>query len=103
MERPIPINRIPKSDSIWEYSNPNKVEKKAKKYMINVFRSTRPSKKYMVQNADAKWIHFGQMDYEDFTKHEDEERRQRFLKRNARWAKSLPLTPAWLSYYLLWN
>ena len=35
----------------------------------------------MIQDDDGKWVHFGQMKYEDFTKHGDQDRRENYLKR----------------------
>jgi hypothetical protein len=56
----------------------------------------------MVLSPEDKWIHFGQMGYEDFTRHGDPVRRARFKTRNRRWATADKWTPAFLSYYLLW-
>lgn len=75
-----------KKTEILKYSDPKKAITNAIKYLNNniVFGlSTKKDKKYMVQNPDGKWIHFGQMGYEDFTKHQDEKRRQNYLKRTA--------------------
>ena len=99
---PVPIYKLSKDDRIFKVSNPNIVARNASKYFINVYRSNKPTKKYMVKNGTGKWIHFGDVQYADYTKHQDEDRRNKFLKRNARWAKEFPLTSAWLSYYLLW-
>ena len=51
---------------------------------------------------NGKWIHFGQFEYEDFSKHNDENRRQLFLKRNNKWKLKDKYNPAYLSYFLLW-
>ncbi len=90
------------------YSNPIQVLKNAKKYLNNddVYLSTRKDKKYMIQRPDKKWIHFGQMGYEDFTKHQDEERRKRYLARatkikNGNW-KDDPYSSNNLAIHLLW-
>jgi hypothetical protein len=32
-------------------------------------------------NDDEKYIHFGDLRYEDYTKHQDEERRKRYIGR----------------------
>jgi len=92
------------------YSKPEKVFENAKmlfdenniEYQISV--STRKNKKYMVRGefTDNKWVHFGEMGYEDFTKHNDEGRRLAFLSRNVRWIGKPINTPAFLSYTLLW-
>ena len=88
--------------NINKYSNPSIVMKKAKELHLNPIQlSTRKDKKYMVSDG-KKLIHFGQMGYEDYTKHNDENRRELFRKRNHKWATAEKYSPAWLSYYLLW-
>lgn len=91
--------------NILDYSNPLIVQKLANKYLgknIDVYLSTRKNKKYMIQNPEGKWIHFGAYPFEDFTKHKDKKRRDNFRKRNAKWSNSPKWTPAWLSWNLLW-
>ena len=56
----------------------------------------------MVRNPNGKLIHFGDMRYEDYTKHKDIKRRERFRQRNKYWESSYFWTPAYLSWYLLW-
>jgi hypothetical protein len=67
--------------------------------------STRKNKKYMVKNNN-KYIHFGDIRFEDFTKHNDLERRTNYLKRSSKikgeWAKDI-YSPNMLSIILLWN
>ena len=88
--------------NINKYSNPSIVMKKAKELHLNPIQlSSRKDKKYMVSDG-KKLIHFGQMGYEDYTKHHDEKRRELFRKRNHKWATAEKYSPAWLSYYLLW-
>jgi hypothetical protein len=92
-------------DSIWIYSNPTQVKKLVQKYYgknTQLYRSTRKDKKYMIQNLQGVWIHFGQMGYEDYTKHKDKDRRKRFRQRNYNWQYALKYTPAHLSWYTLW-
>ena len=90
--------------NINKYSNPSIVMKKAKELHLNPIQlSTRKDKKYMVLNPKTnKMVHFGQMGYEDYTKHQDENRRELFRKRNHKWATAEKYSPAWLSYNLLW-
>ena len=84
------------------FSDPEYVMNKARAMGLNpVHVSSRKDKKFMVFDGD-KMIHFGQMGYEDFTKHNDELRRARFKNRNKRWQHSSKYSPAWLSWYLLW-
>ena len=88
--------------NINKYSNPSIVMKKAKELHLNPIQlSTRKDKKYMVSDG-KKLIHFGQMGYEDYTKHHDEKRRELFRKRNHKWTTAERYSPAWLSYNLLW-
>ena len=64
------------------FSDPEYVMNKARAMGLNpVHVSSRKDKKFMVFDGD-KMIHFGQMGYEDFTKHNDELRRARFKNRN---------------------
>jgi hypothetical protein len=88
------------------YSNPKQVFKMAKKYFgknVDIDFSTRKNKKYMILNPDTnKWIHFGSYPYEDYTKHKDKERRERFKIRNRKWQNSPKYTPSYMSYYILW-
>jgi len=89
--------------SLSEYSNISVVQRLANKYDIGkVLPSTRKASKYMVQSPDGKMVHFGASGMQDYTKHKDEARRQRFRQRNAKWADAPKWSPAWLSYYLLW-
>ena len=90
--------------NINKYSNPSIVMKKAKELHLNPIQlSSRKDKKYMVLNPKTnKMVHFGQMGYEDYTKHQDENRRQLFRKRNHKWTTAERYSPAWLSYNLLW-
>lgn len=88
------------------YSNPVTVLKRAKLLYgddVQLKISTRKDKKYQIWNPeDNKWVHFGQMLYEDFTKTNDEEKRKRFLTRNHKWKTMPKYSPAYLSYHLLW-
>ena len=97
-----------KEEELLKYSDPTKVLKAVKKYLgkhVELYVSTRKNKKYMVQSPEGKWIHFGQMSYKDGTLNDTDrdQRRQRFLKRNAKWSEADPYTPSFLSYYLLWK
>lgn len=93
-------------DQLILYSNPTIVFKLAKKYFgddVNINISSRKNKKYMIYNPNTdKWVHFGQIGYEDYTKHKDQMRRHRFQMRNHTWADKPPYSPSWLSYHLLW-
>ena len=84
------------------YSDPGYVMNKAKMMGLNpVHESSRKDKKYMVFDGRTM-VHFGQMGYEDATKHNDLNRINRFKKRNWKWQNSPKYSPAYLSYNLLW-
>lgn len=97
-----------KAEEIKKYSDPIQVEKMAKKYFgydKPVYLSTKKDKKYMVQDDKGRWVHFGQMGYEDFTKHRDEKRRENYLNRSrnirGNW-KENKYSPNNLSIHILW-
>ena len=91
------------------FSSPNIVLKNAMKYLgpdVKLRPSDYPKKKYMVFNPNTKkWVHFGAMGYEDYTLHNDDERRKNYLKRSANirgnW-KDDPYSPNNLSRNILW-
>jgi hypothetical protein len=90
--------------TIQEFSNPSLVLQRAEDlFGPEVFLkvSTRKNKKYMIY-LNERWVHFGEMGYEDYTKHLDEDRRELFRNRNASWVNYGYDTPAFLSYVLLW-
>jgi hypothetical protein len=75
---------VSSTDELWKYSNPKKVVERAKKYLgkdARILKSTRKGKKYMVFHK--KWIHFGALGYEDYTKHQNKTRRNNYLTRSA--------------------
>ena len=95
-----------KYNELLKYSDPQRVKVLAKQFLgkdVPLYVSTRKDKKYMVFNPDGKKVHFGQMGMEDFSKHLDLERRDRFVSRNKKWKDAPMWTPAWLSFYLLWT
>jgi len=57
------------------------LRKKAIKLGATDFKkSSRKDKKWMVE-YNGKWIHFGQVGYEDYTQHRDQKRRKDYLQR----------------------
>ena len=70
-----------------------------------LYRSNKKNKKYMIQDPDGKWISFGQMSYQDYTKHGDQKRRESYLKRasgmKGNW-KSNPYSANALAMRILW-
>ena len=100
--------RFNKENSIWVYSNPNVAQQKAINYLgpaAVLTRSKAKNKKYAIQTPNGKIINFGQMGYEDYTKHKDETRRQNYLRRtsniNGDW-KDNRYSPNNLSRNILW-
>ena len=93
-----------KYKEIYRYSNPNIVLDQLHKYYgeIALYLSNRKDKKYMLQDPQGNWVHFGQWGYEDYTKHKDDIRRENFRRRNAKWRDFRKYSAGHLTYYLLW-
>lgn len=80
-----------------KYSNPEKAQKKAYKYLgktAKLYPANNPIKKYKIYDPkNCKWINFGQIGYEDYTKHNNKVRRQNYLTRTkgmrGNWRKNL--------------
>jgi hypothetical protein len=103
----VTANKIKKTDELYKYSNPKKVQQNIKSHYGNliVYKSNNPKKKYMVQNDKGKWVHFGAMGMEDFTKHLDPVRQTSYLKRatniKGKWRENI-LSPNCLAILGLW-
>ena len=93
-------------------SNPKQVASNLKKFfrnekvVPNLLISTRMNKKYMVVSPDGRRSHFGDINYQDFTKHQDKNRQLRYLTRanaiRGNWAND-KYSPNNLSINLLWQ
>ena len=72
---------------------------------VVIIKSKKKDKKYdAVIDGGKKTISFGDDGYSDFTKHHDEERKQRYLKRHKK--NETPNNPKTASFYatnILWN
>ena len=76
---------------------------------VSIKKSTKSGKKYQAtftyaDRKQTKTVHFGASGYEDFTKHKDTKRKQRYIDRHRRkenWND--PTTAGSLSRYILWN
>lgn len=93
------------------YKNIEKLKKKNID-IINYGISNRKNKKFYVsflKNNKIHTIHFGNINYEDFTKHQDLDRRDRYLSRatkirdkNGKLTKNNILSPNYWSINILW-
>ena len=102
---------IAKFKQLLNVSDPLIVKKNLKKYIHidtpELFISNRKDKKYMILNPlTNKFIHFGSLAYEDFTKHNDLQRQKIYIIRSSNikgdW-KSDKYSANNLSMFLLWN
>jgi hypothetical protein len=70
---------------LYRYSNPRKAQQMAYKYLgktAKLYPARNPAKKYSIYDPNnEKWINFGQIGYEDYTKHKDKTRRKNYLTR----------------------
>ena len=109
---PIIANKIKKSDILYQFSNPKKAQQNAYNYLGDdaiLYKSTKFNKKYMIYDKNNdKWVHFGSLypSYEDFLKHNDINRKNRYLRRASNmkgdW-KDNPYSSNNLSINLLWS
>jgi hypothetical protein len=92
-----------------KYSNPEKAQKMAYKYLgktAKLYPANNPKKKYKIYDPKiCKWINFGQIGYEDYTKHNNKTRRKNYLTRTkgmlGNWRKN-PYSANNLSRNILW-
>jgi hypothetical protein len=103
-------NLTSKLQELRTVSSPKMVIANAIKYFndpdVKVYLSTQKYKKYMIQNPQTnKWTHFGDIRYQDFTHHRDNDRRTRYINRatniGGSW-KSNKYSPNSLAINLLW-
>lgn len=73
------------SKKLRKYSTPRQAQRMAYKYLgktAKLYPARNPQKKYSVFDPiHKKWISFGLIGYEDYTKHHDQQRRQNYLTR----------------------
>ena len=78
---------MPFSKTLKKYSNPVVAQKMAYKYLgktAKLYPAKNPQKKYSIYDPhEKKWVEFGQIGYENFTKHKDRARRKNYLTRTA--------------------
>mgnify|MGYP003665191889 FL=1 len=80
--------------------------------LIKIVRSDKPKKKwtavFKLDNGKEKKVHFGfnnpKDPKNDYTLHNDKQRREKYRKRHAKDLKTNdPLRAGYLSYYILWG
>jgi len=104
----IKVKDIDKNDNLYKISNPKKAQKNAFEYLgpnAILYKSEKSKKKYKILNPNTnKYIHFGS-DMEDYLYHQNEDRRDNYLKRSSNikgnW-KNNPYSPNNLSINILW-
>jgi len=92
------------------YSNPEKAQKMAYKYLgktAKLYPANNPEKKYKIcDRNNNKWVNFGQIPYQDFTRHLNKTRRRNYLTRTSgmlgNWRKN-PYSANNLSRHILWG
>jgi len=71
--------------SIQKWTTPKQAQKMAYKYLgktAKLYPAHNSKKKYSIYDPkNEKWINFGQIGYEDYTKHKDKKRRKNYLTR----------------------
>ena len=75
---------MPTREELIKYSNPVLVAKNSLRYfgkIVPLYISDKPNKKYMIKKPDGSFVYFGEMGYEDYTRHGDSIRRNRYLTR----------------------
>jgi hypothetical protein len=98
-----------KTNKLRKYSNYTQAQHMAYKYLgktAKIYPSDKKDKKYKIYDPkNNKWVNFGQIGYEDFTKHKDKKRRKNYLTRSksikGNWKKN-KYSPNNLSIHILW-
>lgn len=105
-----PEMRRKKLQEISSYSDFTKAQANAFRYLGDfghLFPSPRDDKKFRVLNpVTREWVDFGAMGFSDYTKHQDEARRNNYLKRataiRGDWWKD-QYSPNNLAIHILWQ
>ena len=97
------------SKKLRKYSNPEIAQSKAYSYIgrsAKLYPASNKNKKYKIFDPiHKKWSNFGQLGYEDYTKHKNKSRRKNYLARSTKmkgkW-KNNKYSPNNLSIHILW-
>jgi len=77
--------KIKFNKKLYLYSNPKIAQKMAYRYLgktAKLYPAHNRLKKYSIcDKKNNKWVNFGQIGYEDYTKHHDKNRRKNYLTR----------------------
>ena len=73
--------------ALYAFSNPRQARKMARKYLgksAKLYPANNPMKKYRICDPKLnQWVNFGQMGYQDYTRHKNKTRRTNYLTRTA--------------------
>ena len=73
---------------------------------VDLYFSSKKDKKFMVQDPNGKWVHFGSRFYDDWHSHKDPIRREKYLKRatniKGNWKDNM-FSPNNLALRVLWD
>jgi len=76
------------SKKIYKFSNPKQAQKMAYRYLgktARLYPANKDGKKYKIcDRNNGNWVNFGQLGYEDYTKHKNKTRRKNYLTRTSR-------------------
>ena len=97
------------SRRLLKYSDPKVAQKKAYRDLgrtAKLYPGRNAAKKYSIYDPkEQKWVNFGQLGYEDFTRHKDKSRRKNYLTRSGKirgdWKRN-PYSANNLSMKVLW-
>ena len=73
---------------------------------IVIMKSSNKKKKFDARIDGSKTISFGDSSYQDYTKHKDKDRKERYIdrhKKNENWNASGAKTAGFYSKHVLWN
>jgi hypothetical protein len=92
-----------------QYSDPRIAQNMAYKYLgktAKLYPARNSAKKYSIfDTRNKRWVNFGQIGYEDYTKHRDKKRRHNYLTRSKSirgdWKRN-KFSPNNLSREILW-
>ena len=101
---------LDKLQQLYDVSNPEKAQYNAFKYLDSnavLYLSPQKNKKYRIYDPNKNvWIDFGDIRYQDFTLHDNMERRNSYLKRatsiQGNWQDN-KYSPNNLSIHILWS